>query len=45
MKVINIGETNSVANTFMAQMRDIKIQKDPMRFRANLRRLGNIFAY
>ena len=45
MKVINLGETNSVANNFKAQMRDIKVQKDPLRFRTNLRRLGNIFAY
>lgn len=45
MKVIELGKTNSVMNQFVAQMRDIKIQKDPMRFRRNLERLGEIFAY
>ncbi len=45
MKVINLGESSSIANAFMAQMRDIKVQKDPMRFRTNLKRLGTIFAY
>lgn len=45
MKVINLGEHNSVLNSFMAQMRDKVIQKDSMRFRKNLERLGEIFAY
>ena len=45
MKVINLGETNSVLNKFVAQMRDINVQKDSLRFRRNLERVGNIFAY
>lgn len=45
MKVVNLGETNSVLNHFIAQMRDKDIQKDRMRFRTNLRRVGNIFAF
>ena len=45
MKVINLGEGNTVLNKFVAQMRDHKIQKDSMRFRRNLERLGEIFAY
>lgn len=45
MKVINLGESNSVLNSFVAQMRDKDIQKDSMRFRRNLERLGEIFAY
>ena len=45
MKVINLGEKNSILNSFVAQMRDKVIQKDSMRFRKNLERLGNIFAY
>ena len=45
MKVINLGEKNTILNKFVAQMRDKKIQKDSMRFRKNLERLGNIFAY
>ena len=45
MKVINLGEKNSLINKFVSQMRDKKIQKDSMRFRRNLERLGEIFAY
>jgi uracil phosphoribosyltransferase len=45
MKVINLGESNTILNKFIAQIRDIDIQKDSMRFRRNLERLGEIFAY
>ena len=45
MQIYNLGETNSVLNTFVAQMRDIKIQKDSLRFRTNLERTGEVFAY
>lgn len=45
MKVINLGENNTVLNKFVAQLRDINIQKDRMRFRTNLERIGEIFAY
>ena len=45
MKVINLGETNSALNNIIAQVRDRKIQKDSLRFRFNLERLGQIFAY
>ena len=45
MKVINLGQKNSVLNKFVAQMRDKDVQKDSMRFRRNLERLGEIFAY
>lgn len=45
MKVINLGESNSILNKFVAELRDISIQKDSMRFRRNLERIGEIFAY
>ncbi len=45
MRVINLGENNSVLNSIIAQMRDRIAQKDSLRFRFNLRRLGHIFAY
>ena len=45
MKVINLGEKNSILNKFIAQMRDLNMQKDSLRFRKNLERVGNIFAY
>lgn len=45
MKVLNLGEANSALNNIIAQMRDKNVQKDKLRFRHNLRRLGNIFGY
>ena len=45
MKVYNIGENNSVLNTYLAEMRDARIQKDSLRFRTNLERVGHIFGY
>lgn len=45
MKVINLGDSNSILNKFVAQLRDKDIQKDSMRFRRNLERIGEIFAY
>lgn len=41
----NLGENNSVFNHFIAELRDVEIQADRMRFRRNLERLGEIFAY
>ncbi len=40
-----IGKGNSVFNTFLAELRDVSIQKDRLRFRRNLERMGEIFAY
>ena len=40
-----LGEKNSIFNQFIAEIRDEKIQKDPIRFRRNLERAGEIFAY
>lgn len=45
MKVVNLGLTNSVLGTYVAQMRDKAIQKDRLRFRNNLQRVGRVFAY
>ncbi|MBQ6283478.1 MAG: uracil phosphoribosyltransferase, partial [Bacteroidales bacterium] len=45
MKVINLGETNSALGDIIAQIRDRKVQKDSLRFRFNLERIGSIFAY
>ena len=45
MKVINLGEADSVLNHIVAQMSDKTVQKDSLRFRHNIVRLGQIFAY
>ena len=36
---------NSILNKFLAQMRDREIQRDSMRFRRNMERVGEIMAY
>ena len=40
-----ISETPTLFNRFIAELRDIHIQKDSMRFRRNMERIGEIFAY
>ena len=45
MQIHYISETNSVLNHFLAQIRDVTIQKDSMRFRKNIERIGEIMAY
>ena len=45
MKVNILGESNSIFNQFISEIRCEVTQKDPMRFRRNLQRLGEIFAY
>jgi len=41
----DLSKTKSIANTFIAELRDETVQKDSMRFRKNLERLGEFFAY
>lgn len=44
--MVNIlSNTNSIINHFIAEIRDAEIQKDSLRFRRNLERLGALFAY
>ncbi len=45
MEVYNFSDHNSIYNNFLAELRDVDIQKDRMRFRRNLERLGEISAY
>ena len=45
MIIHNLGLNNSILNQFMAEMRDINIQNDRMRFRRNIERIGEIIAY
>ena len=45
MTIHNLSDGNSVLNCFIAEIRDKDIQKDRMRFRRNLERIGEIFAY
>ena len=45
MNVHYISEQNSILNHFLTQLRDVNIQKDSMRFRKNIERIGEIMAY
>lgn len=45
MEVINFAETPSLVSRYMLELRDIDIQKDRLRFRTNLDRIGEIMAY
>jgi uracil phosphoribosyltransferase len=40
-----LDKKNSIANHYLYQLRDIEVQKDRLRFRKNLERLGEIMAY
>jgi uracil phosphoribosyltransferase len=43
--MVNIlSASDSILNQFMAEIRDVEIQKDRLRFRRNLERIGEIFA-
>jgi uracil phosphoribosyltransferase len=43
--VINLSRENSVVTNWIAELRDIELQKDRMRFRRNLERIGEVAAY
>lgn len=45
MNLHYISENNSILNHFLAQIRDVTIQQDSMRFRKNIERIGEIMAY
>ena len=45
MQQYSLTERPSVLNRFLAEMRDHNIQKDSMRFRRNMERVGEVFAY
>ena len=45
MKVINFADTPSLVSRYMLELREVGIQKDPLRFRENLRRIGHAMAY
>ncbi len=45
MKVVDFSQTNTVVNRFIAELRDVNVQNDKMRFRRNIERIGEIIAY
>lgn len=45
MKIINLSENNSILNHYLKEIRAVEIQNDPLRFRKNMERIGEIMAY
>lgn len=45
MKIYNLSESTSIFNQYISEIRDENIQRDPLRFRRNLERLGEVFGY
>jgi len=45
MHIHNLSDNKSILNTFISELRDVKIQKDSMRFRRNIERVGEILSY
>jgi uracil phosphoribosyltransferase len=45
MHIHNLSEQDSILNTFISEIRDVSIQKDRMRFRRNIERIGEVLGY
>ena len=45
MKVVNFADYRSIMSQYMMELRNVDIQKDMMRFRRNLERIGEIMAF
>jgi uracil phosphoribosyltransferase len=43
--VVNLSERHSLLSNWVAELRDTEMQKDRMRFRRNLERIGEVMAY
>ena len=43
--VFNLSANNTIANQFIAELRQVNTQQDRLRFRRNLERIGEILAY
>ncbi|GAP68395.1 uracil phosphoribosyltransferase [Bacteroidales bacterium 6E] len=45
MEIKVLGNNHSMIDQYLAELRDIRIQQDSFRFRENLQRLGELFAF
>jgi uracil phosphoribosyltransferase len=45
MNVHNLSEHNSILHRFLAEIRDVTVHNDRLRFRKNIERIGEIMAY
>lgn len=44
MKVINLSEQNSLLTQYLKEIRSVDVQKDSLRFRRNIERIGEVMA-
>ena len=45
MKIVNLSEMPGIINQYVSELRDVGIQRDRLRFRHNLERIGELQAY
>ncbi len=45
METINLSESNSVINSYLAELRDREYQRNRLLFRNNIMRIGELMAY
>lgn len=45
MDIKILGGNHSILDQYLSEIRDVVIQKDPLRFRENMYRIGELFAY
>ena len=45
MQIHYLSEENSILNHFLGQIRNVNVQKDSMRFRRNIERIGEVMSY
>lgn len=45
MELHDFSKENSILNQFITELRDVNIQKDAMRFRKNIERVGEVLGY
>lgn len=45
MKIINLSDQPSIFQQYLKEIRCVDIQKDPLRFRRNIERMGELMAY
>ena len=45
MIIHHLQESNSILNKFISEIRNVKVQKDSLRFRRNIERIGEVLGY
>ena len=45
MKIVDFSKSNSILNQYVSEIRNVEVQKDRLRFRQNIKRIGEIMAY